>query len=105
MCCNDRDDFIKFQCKHLDGTDITMTMSTELTWHELGEQFRNFVSACGYIITRDDCLCGAEPEQHIVQDAPMEPIDFDSIFDEIIDEMEVKPKKKSKKKSKKKGIK
>jgi hypothetical protein len=106
MCCNDRDDFIKFQCKHLDGTNIEMTMPTELTWNELGEQFRNFVSACGYIITREDCLCGAEPEQHIVQAAPMEPFDFDSIFDEIIDEMEVKPKKKSKKKSKKKkGIK
>ena len=104
MCCNDRDDFIKFQCKHLDGTEITMTMSTEMTWHELGEQFRHFVSACGYIITREDCLCGAEVP--VVQQEVVECIDLDDIFAEVIDEMEVKPKKKSKKKSKeKKGIK
>lgn len=103
MCCNDRDSFIKFQCQHMDGTNIEMTMPTEMTWHELGEQFRNFVSACGYIITREDCLCGAEPAQQTLTHEPFV-VDLEPIFDEIIDEMEVKPKKKKKSK-KKKGIK
>jgi hypothetical protein len=105
MCCNDRDDFIKFQCKHLDGTEITMTMSTELTWTELGEQFRNFVSACGYIVTREDCLCSAEIPPPLQPEVEINHEDITDIFAEIIDEMEVKPKKKSKSKSKKKGIK
>jgi len=107
MCCNDRDSFIKFQCQHMDGTHIEMTMPTELTWHELGEQFRNFVSACGYIITREDCLCSAEPA------SPPEPtladtVELQDIFAEILDEMEEPPtfeRKPSKKKKKKKGIK
>ena len=89
MCCNDRDDFIKFQCKHLDGTDITMTMSTELTWHELGEQFRNFISACGYIITREDCLCGAEIPPPPQPEAEVSREEMADIFAEIIEEMEV----------------
>ena len=100
MCCNDRDSFIKFQCQHLDGTTIEMTMPTELTWNELGEQFRNFVSACGYIITREDCLCGAEAP------APEEMCNLQDVFGEIIDSMEEPPepkRKKGKKAAKKKN--
>jgi len=114
MCVNNcKDDSgFTFICRHMDGTEITFKMDSGLTWGELGQNFRHFVLASGYILKETDCLCDAQPEPFdtpvYIAEEQDEMInsaeELQEIFDEVVEEMKVKPKtNKSKKKKAKCG--
>lgn len=68
MCRNES--YFMFKAVRSDGSKIVFKLSDELTWGELGTEFRNFVKAAGYVIKDEDCLCGAEFPEFKLDDLP-----------------------------------